>query len=364
MVLSKKKQKIFVAISGGIDSSVSAYLLKQKGYDCTGVFMKNWSGEEWGISDECPWRKDQKMAEKVCKKLNIPFMTFNFEKEYRNKIINYFFSEYKKGRTPNPDILCNKEIKFGLFLKKAKLLRADKIATGHYAINKIDKNNIYHLFKGKDKSKDQSYFLANLNQEQLRNSLFPIGELQKSKVREIGKKAKLPNYKRPDSQGICFVGKINVREFIKQNLGEKEGNIVDIETNKTIGKHKGIWFYTIGQRHGLGIGGGIPYFVAKINQKSNTIYVAKENIDKFIKHKTIQLEKIYFISGIEPELPINCEVSVRYNHNPQKAILKNINKIFIVEFLKRERAPAIGQTAVIYIKKECIGSGIISKILD
>jgi len=222
---------VYVAMSGGVDSSVVAAILKNKGYQVTGVYMKNWSGDNFGIQSDCPWEEDIKDVKKVCKQLEIPFLSFNFEKEYRTKVVEYFFNEYKNGRTPNPDIMCNKEIKFELFLNKALELGADFIATGHYSQIKNDGNE-FSLYKGTDKNKDQSYFLHLLNQNQLSKILFPIGHLHKSEVRKLARKFKLHNAEKKDSQGICFIGKIDVQEYLRSKIKETPGDIVDIDSKK------------------------------------------------------------------------------------------------------------------------------------
>ena len=355
------KKKVFIAMSGGVDSSVSAALLQKQGYDCTGIFMKNWSGSDWGISVDCPWREDQKVVEKVCNILEIPFQTFNFEKEYRKKVVKYFFDEYKEGRTPNPDTLCNREIKFGLFLNRALEKGADYIATGHY-VRKIVKpksmNWKYELHKGFDTSKDQSYFLYMLDQKQLEKSLFPIGKYRKKKVRKLAEKFKLPNYDKPDSQGICFIGNINVDKFIRENLGTKKGDIVNT-TGEKLGEHDGIWFYTIGQRKGLGIGGGTPYYVVDIKKNINQVVVGKgANHPRLYKNK-IYISNLHWIGDQDKELPLNCEVSIRYNHDPKKAILTKENDRYLLKFEEKQRAPASGQSAVIYKNSLCCGGGTI-----
>jgi len=231
---SEEKKKVFVGLSGGVDSAVSAYLLKEQGYDVTGVYMKNWSGDEFGIQADCPWEEDQKDAEAVCKHLGIPFRSLNFEKQYREKVVEYFFSEYEKGRTPNPDVMCNKEIKFKLFLEKAMDEGADFIATGHYA-RKLEVDGVNKMLKGVDSNKDQTYFLYNLTQSQLDKVLFPVGEIEKPEVRRIAEKAGLPNAKKPDSQGICFIGEINVLKFLMSKIPVKEGDIIDIDSGKVVG---------------------------------------------------------------------------------------------------------------------------------
>ena len=288
---SQKPTTVFVAMSGGVDSSVSAALLKEQGYNVVGVFMKNWSGDNFGIQTDCPWEQDQKDVEKVCKLLGVPFITFNFEKEYRKQVVEYFFNEYKAGRTPNPDVMCNKEIKFGLFLEKALKKGTDLIATGHYARTEKDNKGKFHLLKGIDNKKDQSYFLYNLTQDQLSKTLFPIGNFQKSKVRKLAMKFKLPNAKKKDSQGICFIGDINVQQLLRAKLKRKKGDIIDIDSREKVGKHDGAHYFTIGQREGIGIGGTKePYFVVGKDVEKNEV---KEKVVKFAK-------RVKLITGYHP----------------------------------------------------------------
>lgn len=316
---NKSDIKIFVAMSGGVDSSVTAALLKDQGYDVQGVFMKNWSGDEFGIQSECPWENDQKDAEAVCKLLDIPFRSFNFEKEYKEKVVEYFFCEYKAGRTPNPDVLCNKEIKFGVFLEKALAMGADLIATGHYARVRLNKEiNEFELLKGVDNAKDQSYFLCELDQEQLSKTLFPIGELTKPEVRELAKKYNLPTAKKPDSQGICFVGEINVGKFLRANIKVHTGEIIDIDTNQKVGEHDGIEFYTIGQREGLQIGGAKePYFVVGKDKQKNIVYVAmgKNNPRLFLKQ--VNFSKKNWLNSMDYIDFDNLKACVRYRGKPE-----------------------------------------------
>jgi len=392
---SFSKYKVFVGLSGGVDSSVSAYLLKKMGFSVTGIFMKNWSGDEFGLQENCPWEEDQKDAENVCRHLGIEFMSFNFEKEYKKSVIDYFFSEYSKGRTPNPDIMCNKEIKFKLFLEKSLQLGADFIATGHYAVNhtlrKIaDSYNVDYkngLFCSADQNKDQTYFLYSLTLNQITHTLFPIGGMTKKEIRKLAEEIKLPNAQKKDSQGICFVGDIDVRKFLALKLGYTEGDIVDIDTNKKIGVHKGIYLYTIGQRSGIGIGGsGEPYYVAEKDTENNILYVAKgSNNPKLFKTKII-LENLHVINGEnlkkimelrKNESSANLVGCIRYRQNKIKIKIldiiiesgKSIEGSFVIEnphsaeieFLEPVKGVSPGQSLVIYLDNECIGGGVISK---
>jgi len=358
---SKKKEKIFLALSGGVDSSVSALLLKNQGYDVTGVFMKNWSGDDYGIQKDCPWEKDQADAMDVCKKLDIPFMTFNFEKIYRTTVMDYFFDEIKAGRTPNPDVMCNKEIKFGVFFSNALEKGADLIATGHYArIKKIDEH--YFLRKAKDQNKDQSYFLCNVTEKILEKTLFPVGNLLKTEVRQIAKANNLPVANKPDSQGICFIGEINVGEFLRANIKVHKGEIVDIDTNEVVGMHDGIEFYTIGQREGLKIGGlSDPYYVVKKDKSNNVLFVAKGSDNKELFSSRVHFENAHWINEeaeIEKIGSENLEASIRYRQKPAGGKLDLKGNIF--EFDKPQRAVAEGQNIVFYSKDICFGGAIIT----
>lgn len=349
-------KKVIVALSGGVDSSVSASILVDKGYQVEGVFMKNWSGDDFAINGECPWKQDQEDAQNVAIHLGIPFRSVNFEKEYRRKVVDYFFDEYKKGRTPNPDVMCNKEIKFHVFLDKAKELGADYIATGHYA--RIEKSNDTFLLKtGIDDKKDQSYFLHKLNQEQLKHTMFPIGNLTKSEVREYARSRKLPVANKKDSQGICFIGKINVHKFLKSHIKTHTGNIVDKDTNLKVGEHEGIEFYTIGQRGGLGIGGlQQPYYVTDKDLSTNTLFVVRGDKNKKLYKKIVYFENPNFISGKIPNIT-NIQASIRYRHKPAVGTLDTRENKFI--FLEEQRAITPGQSIVFYDNDVCIGGATI-----
>jgi tRNA-specific 2-thiouridylase len=350
--------KVAVGLSGGVDSAVTAALLKEQGHDVVGIFMKNWSGDDFGVRGDCPWEQDQADAEAVAKHLGIEFMSYNFEKLYREKVVEYFFEEYKAGRTPNPDILCNSEIKFNVFLRKCfHELKVDKIATGHYARNIFD-GTAYHLLKGIDHNKDQSYFLCRLTQPELSQSLFPVGALSKPEVRKKAAELALPVASKKDSQGICFIGKINVKEFIESELGSKPGPIVDIETQKILGQHKGLWFHTIGQREGLGLGGG-PWFVVRKDLEENTVFVAKGKENPALFNDLVTLEELNLLNRDEIHDTFEAEVSLRYRQKPAKAKVDYDGARFTITFNEPQRAISPGQFGCIYIGDEIVASGVI-----
>lgn len=363
MTTNKSKKTVFVGLSGGVDSAVSACLLKEQGYNVVGVFMKNWSGDDYGLQADCPWEQDQKDAEAVCNAIGIEFRSFNFEKEYRAKVVEYFFNEYSKGRTPNPDVMCNKEIKFKLFLEKAQDLGADLIATGHYAIRTDDSSGNPHMLKGIDNNKDQTYFLYNLSKDQLSRTLFPVGSLEKPEVRKLAEKFNLPNAKKPDSQGICFIGEINVLQFLMKRIPEKQGDIIDIDTKKKVGTHKGVYFHTIGQRGGLGIGGQeIPYYVVDKDIDNNIIYVGHGNNHPAMFKKEVILENVHLINpDLETDIfdDKNLSASIRYRHKPEAGILVKDSNIYKFIFNNPQRAVSSGQSLVLYRENECLGGGII-----
>lgn len=351
-------------MSGGVDSSVAAALLcKNKNYNVVGVFFKPWSPSK-DVS-YCNWREDREVAMRVCSKLRIKFKTWDFSKDYGEKVVDYMVNSYQHGLTPNPDVMCNKEIKFGLFLKNALAEGADFIATGHYVRSeklkaKNEKENAkIRLLKGKDPNKDQSYFLWTLTQKQLKHCLFPIGDYTKPEVRKMAKKFGLPNYDKKDSQGVCFVGELNVKDFLKTCIKSKTGNIILAETGEKIGKHDGVYYYTIGQRHGMNISnGGGPYFVCGKDVKRNIIYVTKK-LDGELVGKEMFVGKISW-TGTEPKLPIKVQVKIRYRNKSNLATAeKTQNGNLFVRFSKPVKAITPGQSAVFYRGEEVLGGGII-----
>jgi tRNA-uridine 2-sulfurtransferase len=352
--IKKNGRKVHVALSGGVDSAVSAFLLKQRGYDVTGVFMKNWSGEDYGLEDECPWKQDQRDAKSVCEHLGVPFKTYNFEKEYRRDIIRYFFDEYGKGRTPNPDILCNKLIKFGVFLDRALSEGTDHIATGHYAGKMVNDDGSADLMTAADRKKDQTYFLYQLTQNQLDRSIFPLASYTKKEVREIAKKAGLPVADKKDSQGICFLGRVDVREFLMKEIQPKPGNIIDIDTGGKVEEHDGIWFYTNGQREGLGIGGaGQPYYVCGKNISENVLYVAQGSDNPRLYAHSVKLSDIHWIH--QKHTVKKVDAVVRYRQKKHRAKLTGGH----LRFEDPVWLPSPGQSAVLYHGDIVLGGGVI-----
>lgn len=365
----KKRKKVIVAMSGGIDSSVAAALLKGAGFNVIGVFMKFWSEPEKdgliGAWNRCCSPEAEIRARKVAKILKIPFYIFNFEKEFKKKIVDYFLKEHKKGRTPNPCVVCNKEIKFGLLLEKTLSLDADFVATGHYARSNLLTNptivkNVSEarLFRAKDKLKDQSYFLWQLNQEQLKHIIFPIGEYARDEVKKLAKKFKLPVLKTKKSVEICFVQK-TINDFLRKYLKEKPGKIVD-KNGKILGEHKGLWFYTIGQRKGIFLSGG-PFYVLDKNLRKNLLIVTKNEKDLY--KKELQVKNVNWISDKEPDLPLKVVAKIRYRHKAALAIITKClrSKVYNLEFKVAQRAITPGQSVVFYKGDELLGGGIITK---
>jgi len=362
-------RRFFVAMSGGVDSSVAALLLKQQGYYVVGVYMKNWS--EPVLGRQCPWERDQEDARRAAEKLDIPFYTFDFEKEYKAEVVNYMIREYQAGRTPNPDVICNKIIKFGLFLDKALALGADYIATGHYARKrelkvKNSKLKVFELMSGIDKQKDQTYFLWTLTQDQLRHCIFPIGDFTKQEIRAIAKQAGLPTAGKPDSQGVCFIGEFSMQDFLKQYIPIHKGDVVAASGRK-VGEHQGASFYTIGQRHGIGIGGGMPYYVSAKDIDSNTLTVAEGSEDISLFKSELDARDVNWISGKMPSFPLRCQARIRYRQPLQPCRVEKLetrnSKIEIIRifFDQPQRAITPGQSVVFYDDNGelMLGGGVI-----
>jgi len=394
-------KRVIVGLSGGVDSSVAAYLLKEQGYDVIGLFMKNWHDDSVTISNECPWLEDSNDALIVAEKLGIPFQVVDLSEQYKERIVDYMFEEYEKGRTPNPDILCNREIKFDVFMDIALDLGADFVATGHYCRKEeeiIDDKSIYKLLAGKDSNKDQSYFLCQLSQHQLSKALFPIGELTKPAVREIAKKANLITAEKKDSQGLCFIGKVRLPEFLQQKLQSKEGEIVQVSNTadlyqreqpkfnskeeeldffatkyqynkldgKVVGKHLGAHYFTKGQRKGLAVGGTKePLFVIETDVRENVIYAGEG------KHHKGLFRSVLFVSNEEEhwiredlklknQESLDVEARIRYRQPLEKAILHKVENGIFVEFQNPQSAIQEGQFVAWYQNEELLGSGVIS----
>ncbi len=349
-------KKVFVGMSGGVDSSVSAYLLLEQGYDVTGIYMKNWS-DDFGIEGTCPWEEELEAAKSVADKLGIEFRSINFEREYRDLVIEDFFKQYKIGNTPNPDILCNKFIKFDKFLAKCIELGADYIATGHYCKTDFDGR----LYKPKDSNKDQTYFLSQVTSDALKKTIFPLGDLNKSEVRAIAKKQGFENHDRPDSQGICFVGEVDIREFLSQRLTVKKGYIKDIDSGEVVGEHDGIWFYTLGQRKGMALGGfPKPYFVVSKDVENNILYVGQGETHKELWKRKVSCDNFHYINY--PTDFENLSASIRYRSKDSKVTVLEMNEggKVSVEFVNSQWAPALSQYLVVYQGNECIGGGEIT----
>jgi tRNA-uridine 2-sulfurtransferase len=398
-------KRVVVGLSGGVDSSVAAYLLKEAGYDVIAMFMKNWHDDTVTISDECPWLEDANDAMLVAEKLGIPFQTIDLSKEYKAQIVDYMFAEYQRGRTPNPDILCNREIKFDVFMKAAMKLKADYVATGHYCRKDeivVGGNKTYRLLAGKDQNKDQSYFLCQLTQKQLAKSLFPVGELTKPEVRAIARRLDLVTAEKKDSQGLCFIGKVRLPDFLQQQLKPKTGTVVEIkadatvfektltpatikeedipgmltelskpyhyrpEDGKKLGKHRGAHYFTIGQRKGLNIGGTpLPLFVIDTDVKQNIIYTGQgENHPGLLrKGLFVKKEDIHWLRP-DLELPIGekagYEARIRYRQPLEQATLYMEDPGLYVIFKHPQKAIAAGQFVAWYHEDELIGSGVIN----
>ena len=395
-------KRVVVGLSGGVDSSVSAYLLQKQGYEVIGLFMKNWHDDSVTISDECPWLEDSNDALMVAEKLGIPFQTVDMSVPYKQRIVDYMFREYERGRTPNPDVLCNREIKFDTFMEYALNLGADYVATGHYCRKEeieVNGHTIYRLLAGKDQNKDQSYFLCQLSQAQLSRALFPIGDLQKSEVRAIAKELGLVTAEKKDSQGLCFVGKVRLPEFLQQQLAPKKGDIIQIPSTwqgyqdkessklfecyedelkyyaekyhysptdgKVVGQHDGAHFFTIGQRKGLHVGGTVePLFVIDTDTEKNIIYVGEGHAHPGLFRRTLFVKKedIHWIRtdlALSLHQSMEAMVRIRYRQPLQKATLYLNDSGLYIDFRTPQSAITSGQFAAWYIEDELIGSGEI-----
>ncbi len=398
---SNKNIRVVVGLSGGVDSSVTAYLLKEKGYEVIGLFMKNWHDDSVTISDECPWLDDSNDAMLVADKLGIPFQTVDLSQQYKERIVDYMFNEYEKGRTPNPDVLCNREIKFDVFMDIALELGADYVATGHYCRkDTIEKNGkqIHRLLAGVDNNKDQSYFLCQLSQQQLAKALFPIGELTKPEVREIAKAQNLITAEKKDSQGLCFIGKVRLPDFLQQQLKPKEGVIVEVEDTlgiynqekpqfetkltelqymsqkpqysvtdgKIVGKHQGAHYFTKGQRKGLAVGGTKePLFVIETDVEENVIYTGqgKQHPGLLRNVLFVSNEELHWIRedlALQTDAVMQVQARIRYRQPLEKATLYKVDSGLYVEFENKQSAITEGQFVAWYQAEELLGSGVIS----
>ncbi len=394
-------KRVVVGLSGGVDSSVTAHLLKEQGYEVIGLFMKNWHDDSVTISDECPWLEDSNDAMIVADKLGIPFQTVDLSEQYKERIVDYMFNEYEKGRTPNPDVLCNREIKFDVFMDIALSLGADYVATGHYCRKGeeiIDGKPVYKLLAGKDANKDQSYFLCQLSQEQLSKALFPIGELTKPEVREIAKEADLITADKKDSQGLCFIGKVRLPDFLQQKLQPKEGVIVQIpssfeqynrsipkfenkeaelkyfstkysykkEDGKVVAKHQGAHYFTKGQRKGLAVGGTKePLFVIETDVDENVIYTGegKNHAGLYRKVLFVSNEELHWVRedlALKTGESMEVEARIRYRQKLEKASLYKVESGLYVAFENAQSAIQEGQFVAWYKNEELLGSGVIS----
>lgn len=349
--------KIAVLVSGGVDSSVALKLLREQGHDITAFYLKIWLEDELESLGKCPWEEDLKYVKAVCKQVEVPLKIIPLQKEYFERVVKYTIKEVKAGRTPNPDVLCNNQIKFGLFVDKIDK-SFEKVASGHYAqIAKI--KGIYFLKKSPDKIKDQTYFLANLSQKQLKRILFPIGHLEKKEVRDLAKKYDLSNKDRKDSQGICFLGKLKFNDFLKHYLGIKKGKMIEIENREEVGEHEGFWYYTIGQRKGIRLGGG-PFYVVKKDTKKNIIYVSKNYYSEDKERDTFEISDFNWFSGQFPKKS-NLNVKIRHGEKIYKCKLEKIaNRKAKVTLGGHDQGIAAGQFAVFYDKDLCLGSAVIS----
>jgi tRNA-specific 2-thiouridylase len=345
--------KVYVGMSGGVDSSVTATLLQKQGYDVTGVYMKNWTQDLPGM--KCPWADDLADAKRVAVQLGIPFKVFDFQKEYKQKVVDYMIAEYKAGRTPNPDIMCNQEVKFKVFLEAALEDGADMIATGHYAATKDGQ-----LLVAADTAKDQTYFLYRVTEDALKKTLFPLGEMTKPEVRQKAEEFGLATAAKKDSQGICFVGKVGIKEFLQQYVEPNPGSIIDKPTGKVIGEHDGAIYYTFGQRHGLGVGGGLPYYVVGKDMAKNEVYVTTDLNDNSLWRDSFRLGQLHWINEA-PAPGKTYKVRTRYRAPLIDCEISDTADGELTLRLKdAERAITPGQSAVLYDGTRVVGGGVVS----
>lgn len=365
-----RNKRVLCALSGGVDSAVSAYVLKRAGFDVTGVYMKNWS-DRAKIKGECQWQDERRDAMRVAARIGIPFITLDFEKEYRANIVSYLFKEYKKGRTPNPDVLCNNVIKFPLLLKEARKRKMDFVATGHYArVLRDEKKKHFYLQSAADINKDQTYFLHRLKEKELSSILFPLDLIYKDEVRVIARQAGLPVADKEESMGICFIGEVPIKQFLQQAIKQNPGDIVDTE-GRVIGSHDGLYWYTEGQRHGLGMGGGIPYFVARKDVARNRLIVARGENNKTLFVDKAYVENIHWINK-PPHLPLSCDMRLRHRQPLFEGIVRALsarekkntprNATHVVLFKEKQRAVTPGQFAVFYYDGKCLGGAVIAGV--
>ena len=360
MEKAPKDTRVVVGMSGGVDSSVAALLLKEQGYDVIGIFMKNWDDtDEFGV---CTATEDYEDVIRVCNQLEIPYYAVNFEKQYWDKVFTYFLEEYKAGRTPNPDVMCNKEIKFKAFLEHAMNLGADYLATGHYA-QVVRENGKVRMLRGKDENKDQTYFLNQLTEAQLEKVMFPIGGMEKSKVRELAAKANLATAKKKDSTGICFIGERNFKEFLSGYLPAQKGNMETFD-GRVVGRHDGLMYYTIGQRHGLGIGGsGDPWFVVGKDLERNVLYVDQGFHHEKLYSDSIIATNVSWVSKDNMPESFECTAKFRYRQPDNKVTVEVLDETRVkVIFDEPIRAVTPGQAVVFYQGEECLGGGTIDQV--
>ena len=359
-----QNKTVVVGMSGGVDSSVAALLLKEQGYNVIGLFMVNWNEED--DNGVCTSVNDYEDVKRVCNTIGIPYFTVNYAKEYWDKVFEYFLQEYKKGRTPNPDVLCNREIKFGPFLEQAKKIGADYIATGHYA-KVYEKDGLYYLAKSKDKNKDQTYFLNQLSQEQLKNTLFPLADIEKPDLRKIAQKHNFVNASKKDSTGVCFIGERHFRQFLKQYIPMQKGDIIDTN-NKVVGKHDGVYYYTIGQRRGLNIGGmstgnGKRWYVIGKDVEKNILYVSQGEGEELYS-KGLVTYKVNWIPKEPDNKKFDCFAKFRYRQPDQAVSVEILKDKVLVHFKEKQRAVTEGQFVVFYDKDEnCLGGGVIEEVI-